>query len=304
MLRAVLALVLGLGVTAGAYFGAQSLEEGIQLRIFEEQVQRTGLVAMERMAAVTHPIETFGLYAERREINFGTFVPELKSRADSSETLRAMAWLPVVKDRPLFEEQVGRYYQGYEIREQTPEGDVKTAGPASAWVPVLLIEPGHTNDVLRGLDIGNQAVLAQTMQQTYMRHAPVVSPLFQFTGIDEPLMVALFYVPEPEGFAAALIEPDTLVDQVLLGRPEGLVARLVEEQTRSVLVEEPGFVEEDAERFAVSMGGRTFSLDLARGPAYQPTQLNLALAAGFAGAGVTVLMLALALVGGGKKESA
>ena len=304
MLRAVLALALGLGVTAGAYVGAQRFQEAIQQRIFEEQVQRVGQVAVLRMQHVIDPVETFGLFAEQRQVNVSTFVPELKGRAERAEGLRAMAWLPVVKDRPLFEQQIKRYYQGFEIREQTPEGDVQTAGPATAWVPFLLIEPSYTNEVLRGLDIGNQSALSETMQQTYIRHAPVVSPPFVFTGIDKPLMVALYYVPEPEGFAAGLIDPNELLQTLMEGRPEGIQARLVEEQSRSVLVTEPGFVEEGSERFAVSMGGRTFSLDLAKGPDYQPTQLNLAAAAVLGGAGVTVLMLALVLVGGGKEPEA
>ncbi len=300
MLRAVIALVLGLAVTAGATMGAQVLQEDVEARIFDEQVERVGLVAVSRMAHVVDPVETFGLFAARREVNAATFQPELKARSDTADALRAMLWLPVVKERELFEKQVQRYFQGFEIREQTPEGVVQTAGPATAWVPILLVQPEHGNDVLRGLDIGNLGPLAQTMQQTYMKAAPVTSVPFEFTGVEEPLILVLYYVPEPEGFAGALIQPDVLLNTALEGRPAGLVARLVDQTSGQVVTEEPGFVEEHSKRFALAMGRRTYSLDVAAGPDYQPTQVQLALPAGLAGAGVTVLMLALALVGGGK----
>jgi hypothetical protein len=304
MLRAVLALVLGLGVTAGAYVAGQRIEEDVEARLFDEQVQRVGQVATARMAGVLDPVESFGLFAELREVNAATFVPELKGRHDVAPALRAMAWLPVVKERELFEKQVQRYFQGFEIREQTAEGVVQTAGPATAWVPFLLIEPEHGNDLLRGLDIGNLGPLAQTMQQTYMRHAPVASPLFEFTGIDEPVILVLFYVPQPEGFAGALVEPGKLVEVVTQGRPAGMVVRLTDDTTGTVLLEEAGFAEEGSSRFATSLGGRTFSMDVAAGPDFEPTQLQLALPAGLAGGGVGVLMLALVLLGGKREDAA
>jgi len=303
MLRAVLALMLGLGVTAGAYVAGQRLEEGVEARLFEEQVGRVGQVAMARMAPTLDPVEKFGLFSERREVNAATFVPELKARQDNAPALRAMAWLPVVKDRELFEKQVQRYYQGFEIREQTPEGVVQTAGPATAWVPVLLIEPAEGNDILRGLDIGNLGPLAQTMQQTYVRHAPVASPLFEFTGVDEPMIVVLFYVPEPEGFAGALVDPRELLEHITDGRPQGIVGRITDDTTGTVLITETGFSEEGSIRFASTLGGRTFSLDLSPSPDYQPTQVQAALPAAVGGVGVTLLMMALVLVGGRREES-
>jgi len=300
MLRAVIALVLGLAVTAGAYMGAQALQEDVEARIFEEQVDRVGKVAISRLAHVVDPVETFGLFAARREVNAATFQPELQARSDTADALRAMLWLPVVKERELFEKQVQRYFQGFEIREQTPEGVVQTAGPATAWVPILLVQPEHGNDVVRGLDIGNLGPLAQTMQQTYMKSRPVASVPFEFTGIDEPLILVLYYVPDPEGFAGALIQPDLLVDHALDGRPTGLVARLTDQTSGQVVLEETGFVEEGSKRFPLAMGSRTYALDVAAAADYQPTQVQLALPAGLAGGGVTVLMLALSLLGGGK----
>ena len=162
-------------------------------------------------------------------------------------------------------------------------------------------EDGH--DILRGLDIGNLSSLAQTMQKTYQRREPVLSPVFTFTGIEDPLMTALYYVDDPEGFAAALLDPQQVVEVLLDGRPSGLVARLTDGQSGASLLEEAGFDASASERFTLNVGSRTLILDVSSSPDYAPTQMQLAVPAGLAGGGITLLMLALSLVGGGRRTS-
>lgn len=303
MIRVGLALVLGVALTAGAYKAAESFDASVQQRVYEEQVERVGQLAVERLRALETPIETLGLYAERRDVNVNQYLPEMKARQSKSTQYQALAWLPVVKDRPLFEAEVNRYYPGFGVVEQNPQNSLQPAGPAAAWVPFLLLQPDHGNDVLRGMDIGNQPRLAETMQETYQRMAPALSPLHTFPGLDAPAMLMLRYVPVPEGFAGGLITPDAIVAHVLAGRPAGLVASLKDDLTATELLTESGFVAEGARRYSASVGGRTLTIDISAGPEYVAMDSGLSRSVLFAGAGVTVLMVGLGLLGGKEADA-
>jgi hypothetical protein len=298
MIRVGLALVLGVALTAGAYVAAQNFDASVQQRVLEEEMQGMGRLAEERLRGLDVPIDSLGLFAERQEVNVNQWVPELKSRQSKAEQFRALMWLPVVKNRPQFEEEVQRYYRDFQVTEQTPEGTVQPAGIAAAWVPMLLIQPDHGNDVLRGLDIGNQPALAEAMQESYRRFAPALSPVFPFANLDEPAMLMLRYVPIPEGFAAGLITPTAMVEHVLKGRPAGIAARLKDEQSQVIVLTEPGFVEQGAYRYSAVVGGRTMTLDLSPTEAHQVAKTGLSTSVLLGGAGVTVLMVGLCLMGG------
>jgi hypothetical protein len=88
------------------------------------------------------------------------------------------------------------------------------------------------------------------------------------------------------------------VEHVLKGRPAGIAARLKDEQSQVIVLTEPGFVEQGAYRYSAVVGGRTMTLDLSPTEAHQVAKTGLSTSVLLGGAGVTVLMVGLCLMGG------
>jgi len=307
VVRIVLALVVGLGLMVGGYQGARALEASVVVQVRQMQVDRIQERARFRVGDLEQAIREAALFLTEREVNLMRFEPRLRVTHDDHPTFRAVAWLPLVQsaDADEFLAQIRRKLPDFAIREMNPEtGEVGPAGKALAYVPFLLVRPEHGNDGLTGIDLGNQPNLAEAMQLSYKIDnvsAAAASPL---PPEEEPAILMLHYVRNPEGFVGGVVQVSTLLDHLMADAPEGLVGRLVDNTAgdRELAVQE-GFTEGDQTvSGSVVVGGRRMVLDVAVTDAYRPLGLQLAPAVGFAGAGVTLVLLAMAILAAPKRE--
>lgn len=296
MIRVLVALVLGAVVTFGATRALDAAEQQVRAALFAERTERV-LEGAELRADILHRlVEAMGLYAERRPVTGEALTPYLSALRASHDGFRATAWLPVVTDRPTFEAQVNAISPGFEITEVTPEGEVVRAGNARAWVPFLLVQPPIGNQMLRGLDIGNQQALAETMQRAHLRGV-AMAPAQRFPGSEDPSFLLLRYVPDPESFMAVLLSSQALFDHLLDDRPDGLTARLTDQTVHEVVLEEAGFDASRAQLRQINLAGRNLVLEVAPAPGYAPITLPGRQGILAAGAGLTLMLVALVLLG-------
>ena len=297
MIRVVLALVLGAVATGGAWFALESMEGSVRQELFVEQSTRVSQVATMRIANVQQQVELLGIYAEERLVTGEAFTPYLTAMHSRYPLFRALAWLPVVNDREAFEGQLGALQPGFQITEVDAAGELQRAGDASAWVPFLLVQPKYRNEGLMGMDLGNQPVLAQTMQRSHLLVGVAMAPAQTFPGAPEPAMLLLRYVQRPEGFMGALLEPKSLFDHLAEGRPPGLRLRLENQTTSSVLWEDEGFDATRSRATMLSLGGHTMVWSVSPGADYAPIVLLGRQGILAAGGGFTLLLVAFVLLG-------
>jgi hypothetical protein len=301
--RLALALIVGVGLTAGGYTAAQRYEASVQAALTAEQMGRVHDRAVARSRDLEQVLRETAMYYGERDVNLMSFEPRLMAISDHHPTFRVVTWLPVVQraDAPRFLAEIRRAIPDFAFREVNQQtGEIQGAGEALAYVPFLLLQPEHGNEMLRGVDLGNQKPLAEAMQRSYKIDGVSASAPTDGLPQGDTSLVLLHYVQRPEGFVGGVVEVDDLLDHWLADAPEGLVARLSDEQRGSVpLVEQEGFVAEQAQRFEVVLGGQRLGLWLSTTPDHQPLRKVLATAVLFAGVGVTLVLLALSLLGGG-----
>lgn len=304
ILRIALALVLGAGLTFGGVTAAQRYEDGIVERVRSEQVGRIHDRAVARSRDLEQILRETAMYFGERDVSLLAFEPRLMAVSDLNPVFRVVSWLPVVQraDAETFLAEIRRPIPDFALREIDPDtGAIRGAGDALAWIPFLLLQPEHGNDMLRGVDLGNHKALAETMQRTYQIDGVAASaPVTVFPPDGEPSFLLLHYVQKPEGFVGAILPAAPFLEHVMEGAPKGLVGRLVDVgRGTEPLVAQEGFVPETTSVAGqVVVGGRRLSLEVATTDAYAPVQRLLAPAVGFAGGGVTFLMLALTLLSG------
>jgi len=308
IVRLGLALVVGLGLTVGGYQGARGLEASAQEQVMQLQARHVHEVGAFRVGDLEQALRETAVFVMEREVNLMNFEPRLRVAYDKNPAFRAVAWLPVVKNPEAdeFLAQVRRTIPDFAFREMDPEtGEIGPAGTALAYVPFLLMWPEHGNTELMGVDLGNQPHLAEAMQQTYRIDHVAAASASVLPPDDGRSFLMLHYVRSPEGFIGGILRVEDLLAHVMEGAPEGFAGRILDHTGGSeVLATQPGFVESDAVvGGSFVLGGRRMMFELAPTAAYDPLGLQLAEAVGFGGAGVTFVLLALALLGAPAKES-
>ena len=305
ILRIALALVLGAGLTFGGTTAARHYEDGVVERVREEQVGRVHDRAVARSHDLEQVLRETAMFFAERDVSLLAFEPRLMAVSDLNPVFRVVSWLPVVKrdGAEQFLAEIRRPIPDFAFREIDPATrEVRGAGDALAWVPFLLLHPEHGNDMLRGVDLGNHKALAETMQHTYQIDGVAASaPVDVFPPDGEPSLLLLHYVERPEGFVGAILPAGAWLDLMMTDAPKGLAGRLVDVGAgNQPLVAQDGFDPAAAQVAGqVVIGGRRLALEVASTEVYAPLQRTLVPAVGFAGAGVTFVMLALTFLAGG-----
>lgn len=309
ILRIALALTVGIGLTLGGATAASQYEAQLAASFQQEQVGRVQDRAVARARDMEQALRETAMYLSERDVNLMSFEPRLMAVSDQNPTFRVVSWLPVVQkggaDRFLAE--IRRSIPDFAFREVDPEtGEIRGAGEALAYVPFLLLQPEHGNGMLRGVDLGNQKLLAEAMQRSYQIDGVSASaPTNAFPPDQEPSLLLLHYVQRPEGFVGGVVQADTLLDHLMEGAPTGLVGQLSDEGRGSVeLAAQPGHPG-SGDKSSVVLGGQRLSLTVAATPEYRPLGTVLVPAVLFGGVGITLVLLAMSLLGGGtaKQES-
>jgi len=301
IVRIGLALFVGIGLTLGGYQGARALEASVEGQVQQLQAAQVHERAAFRVGDLEQAVREGAAYLTDREVNLMKFKPRLRMTYDHHQVFRAVAWLPVVQqaDTDGFLAQVRRAMPDFTFRElDVATGEVRPAGKALAYVPFLMVEPEHGNEAIVGLDLGNQSNLADAMQLSYKIKDVGAASASVLPPDDGASLLMLHYVHDPEGFVAGLVRVDDLLAHVMDGAPAGLVGRLVDHTAGSeTLATQEGFVDgASVMSGSFALGGRRMVLELTATDAYEPLGLQLAEAAGFGGAGVTLVLLAMALL--------
>ncbi len=101
-----------------------------------------------------------GFYAASDEVTPARFKIFVGDILRAHPELKALEWAPKVNaaDRSGFERNAQSLgLAGFQIREQSPHGELVSASPRPDYFPVLFIEPRQGNESALGLDLGSEA---------------------------------------------------------------------------------------------------------------------------------------------------
>jgi signal transduction histidine kinase len=202
----VLVTAAGLIISIGLFMQSLNWEERKVEIAFDETAQDRILLVHREIKFSLGIIQDIASFIDASETvgrtEFRKFVgPPLKNQAG----IKALAWIPKVDSNKLdrFVATAKKSFPPFQVKEQSPNGDLSVARARPVYYPVLYVQPYQDNKAMLGLNIGIDSQITALFQQsinemstqiaTKTIDAPQKLPV---TGLT--VVVPVFFKPDPD----------------------------------------------------------------------------------------------------------
>jgi PAS domain S-box-containing protein len=293
--------VAGLLLTAGAFSVAQGIEARHEQAVFAARAglkTRAVRQAIDKHLLVLTSVRS--LFLADDDVTRKEFSTAAAPLIESCGPVQALEWLPRVRraEREEFEERVrGQGVSDFRITQRDAQGNLVPATLREEYFPVGYVEPMAGNAPALGFDLGSDPIRAEVLNQACETGQPRVTPplrLVQERGTRSGvLMVVPVYqgpvadVPRASrhrdllGFVLMVLRVDDCLNESLKGAAEEIQVAVVDvtekeshflavrpRQEASIFRDSGSVVADLQSEETVVVGGRTWRITCAAGPAF------------------------------------